>query len=36
MTKIRVSFRMEAEERFIDKLVDSESTLMYDILDRAE
>lgn len=36
MAKIRVSFRMEAEERFIDKLVDSESTLMYDILDRAE
>lgn len=36
MAKIRVSFRMEVEERFIDKLVDSESTLMYDILDRAE
>ena len=36
MAKIKVSFRMEAEERFIDKLVDSESTLMYDILDRAE
>lgn len=36
MAKIKVSFRMEAEEIFIDKLVDSESTLMYDILDRAE
>lgn len=34
MAKIRVGFKMEAEERFIDNLVDPDSTLMYDMLDR--
>lgn len=36
MTKIKVSFRMEAEKYFIDKLVNPDSMLMYTILDRAE
>lgn len=35
MVKIRVGFNMEAKKGFIDKLVDPDSTLMYDILDRA-
>lgn len=35
MTKIRVGFKMEAKERFIDNLIDPDSTLMYDMLDQA-